>query len=759
MAGDRPDPASPIDSRHVATTSLGDVLSIDELARQPVRAPDFEAENRAIAKLVHVLAETPETILQELVDTALEQCRADSAGISILEDNTFFRWYAVAGRWSAFANGGMPRSASPCGTVIDRDAPLMFSHPGRYFPEMAKLDPLAVSALLVPFHLHGKPFGTVWVVTHTHERKFDLEDHRVLTSLSRFASAAYQAHLRQGLERKIEEHTEELSATHKARASLVAERERLIHDLEVHQAELEVQNRQLRETQLLLEESRGRYSDLYDFAPIAYCTLDLSGCILELNLAGAALLETPRGQLIGKPLALFVSSGDRPAFRSYWAARKSSTEEQTVFELTLRPSSKPSTTIQMINTPARDHDSGVVGYRTVLTDITELKRAEEALRLAVRMREDFLAVVSHDLRTPLNSIVLGSEVLLHAPGLETGIVEHLHRITRAATRMSLMLGDLLDLSSMDAGHLSMEREIASIDQLLTNLVESLESNAAERSVRLHLKLDAPGLVVYCDRDRIGQVLTNLISNAIKFSRRGDRIRIEARHHIDGVEIAVRDSGVGIDASQLEHIFDPYWQAASSAKKGTGLGLAIAKGIVEAHGGKIWAESDAGRGSSFFFTLPSARAQGQHPDLRRRAAASSGPLSLARLKETGGSTTAPRRSILIIDDEIDSRDLLARLLQDEGHAIATASNGAEGLEYLRTADALPSLILLDLVMPIMDGWEFLEARGRDARLHTIPVMLISGQLTSRDTARTLGLANYIEKPIVAATLLQLIDSMN
>jgi len=734
---------------------LDDVLTTRELAEQPARAPDFEAENRAFAELVQSLANAPQTILQKLVDTALEQCRAGSAGISILEGNSFFRWYAVAGRWASFANGGMPRSASPCGTVIDRDAPLLFSHPGRYFAEMAKVDPLASAALLVPFHVNGAAVGTVWVVAHTPDRKFDLEDLRLLTSLSRFAAAAYQAHVRLGLERRIVEHSNELSVTNRARVDLTQERDRLIYDLEVHQTELEVQNRQLRDTQQLLEDSRTRYSDLYDFAPIAYCTLDLSGSIVEINLAGAALLEMPRGQLIGKPFPVFVSQAERAAFRHYWSQRRSVSNEQTAFELTLRTSSKSPTTIQMINAPALDRERTVVGYRTVLTDITELKRAENALRLAVRMREDFLAVVSHDLRTPLNSIMLGSEVLLHAQAVGSAGADHLGRITRAATRMSLLLGDLLDLSSMDAGQLSMDRQMVSIELLLATLVESLEANVAQKSLQLDVELEVPHLVAYCDRDRIGQVLTNLVGNAIKFTRRGGQIRIGARRHVDGVELSVRDSGAGIEALQLEHIFDPYWQAASSAKKGTGLGLAIAKGIVEIHGGSIRVESKAGAGSSFFFTLPAAPTPGHSAAVPvARKASTSGPLSIIHLAGRERVSPPAHHRVLVIDDELDTRELLGSLLRDEGHDVSTAADGAEALEYLRGSDALPSLILLDLVMPVMDGWEFLEARGRDPRLNGIPVVLISGQLASRETARALGLASYIEKPIAAATVIEM-----
>ena len=191
---------------------------------------------------------------------------------------------------------------------------------------------------------------------------------------------------------------------------LLEERERLIHDLEVHQVELEVQNQQLREAQHLLEESRARYSDLYDFAPVSYCTLDPAGCIVEINLTGAAMLGTPRGHVIGKPFAVYVAEADRTAFRTHLQRRLSSTHGEDKLEFTLAGPAKPPVVIGMVSAVALDQTGTIVGCRSAFTDISERKRAEESLRVAVRMREDFLAIVSHDLRNPLNSIMLGSAV-------------------------------------------------------------------------------------------------------------------------------------------------------------------------------------------------------------------------------------------------------------------------------------------------------------------------------------------------------------
>lgn len=535
---------------------------------------------------------------------------------------------------------------------------------------------------------------------------------------------------------------------------LLIERDHLIHELEVHQAELEAQNQQLREAQGMLEESRARYADLYDFAPVGYCTFDLAGRVSEINLTGAEMLGKRRAHVIGKPFALYLPESDRAAFRTHMSRRLTSPQGAAVVELTLVSPRRQAIVIQMVSTVAVDQAGTAVGCRSAFTDITEQKRAEQALQLAVHMREEFLAIVSHDLRNPLNTIVLGSEILKGCPTLDAESLGQVDRICHATTRMTRMLSDLLDLSSMDAGHLSMERNLESVDALLSAAVESARAAAAAKSIRLETGLPAPSLVAYCDRDRILQVLMNLVGNAIKFSRAGGEVRIETRRTGEQTEFAVRDSGTGMSKSQLDRIFDPYWQAPKTANQGTGLGLSIARGIVEFHGGRIWADSVLDRGSCFFFTLPCAPDEEPAAEARTlRARTTSGPLSGTH-PIVAEQVEVPRLaggSILIVDDELDTQTLLAELLETEGYDVVTASDGVKALEYLRAATTLPCLILLDLVMPNMDGWQFIEARSHERRLASIPVVLISGQVAARETARSLGLASYIEKPIAMASV--------
>jgi signal transduction histidine kinase len=237
------------------------------------------------------------------------------------------------------------------------------------------------------------------------------------------------------------------------------------------------------------------------------------------------------------------------------------------------------------------------------------RRARAEAEAAMRAREQVLAVVSHDLRGPLASIMIGASMLVDAvpATAETAsLAKHAVAIHRATEQVSQLLNDLLDVSRIEAGYLSLDREPHVCAELLCAAVEMFQPQADRR--RLHLGVDdqAGPTPVHCDRARLLQVLSNLVSNSLKFTPEGGRITVRARHEGNVVQFSVADTGNGIAAEQLPHIFTPYWQARKADHQGIGLGLAIAKGIVEAHGGAISVESSAA-GTTFTFSIPIARA--------------------------------------------------------------------------------------------------------------------------------------------------------
>jgi PAS domain S-box-containing protein len=233
--------------------------------------------------------------------------------------------------------------------------------------------------------------------------------------------------------------------------------------------------------------------------------------------------------------------------------------------------------------------------------------AREGAEAASRMREDLVAIVSHDLRNPLFAITTSVALLHQFNALdETGrATKCVETIARSAERMRRLISDLLDVASIDAGRMAVDPRPQSAASLLQEAIEMLQPVASDKSLRLEADPIQPSVGVQADKERILQVLSNLIGNAIKFTREGGSIQVRAES-IDGMlRFSVIDTGHGISEEQLPHLFDRYWQAKKDGRLGIGLGLSIAKGIVDAHGGRIWAESTVGLGTTFHFTLPGA----------------------------------------------------------------------------------------------------------------------------------------------------------
>ncbi|MCY1044918.1 ATP-binding protein [Corallococcus sp. bb12-1] len=241
------------------------------------------------------------------------------------------------------------------------------------------------------------------------------------------------------------------------------------------------------------------------------------------------------------------------------------------------------------------------------THVEETTRLLEASRLATRSREETLAVVSHDLRSPLTAIGTAAEMLQRALGhdeRETRLRRHTDSIRRSVGRMNMLIADLLDLASIDAGTLSIDVRPQTVEELVREARELFEPQATDKGLRFTVDLE-PGRVLRCDKERILQTLGNLLSNAIKFTPPGGSVglRVEAEPGTRGVRFGVTDTGPGISEEAQARIFDRYWHAAQKQREGHGLGLAIAKGIVEGHGGRLWVESAEGRGSTFWVSLP------------------------------------------------------------------------------------------------------------------------------------------------------------
>jgi signal transduction histidine kinase len=225
---------------------------------------------------------------------------------------------------------------------------------------------------------------------------------------------------------------------------------------------------------------------------------------------------------------------------------------------------------------------------------------------AIKLRDDVLNVVAHDLRNPLGTILLQAGLLRRrqAEG-ERRTTKPAEVIERAATRMNHLIQDLLDVARMEGGRLTIERGPLPVEQVIADAVQTQEPLAASASLELRLDLEPELPELWADRDRLLRVFENLIGNAIKFTEGGGSITVGAAARDDEVLFWVADTGIGLAADELPHVFERLWQARGAGRHGAGLGLPIVKGLVEAHGGRVWVESTLGAGSTFFFTIPIA----------------------------------------------------------------------------------------------------------------------------------------------------------
>jgi signal transduction histidine kinase/CheY-like chemotaxis protein len=357
----------------------------------------------------------------------------------------------------------------------------------------------------------------------------------------------------------------------------------------------------------------------------------------------------------------------------------------------------------------------------------ENARLYRELQRSVKAREDLLAIVSHDLRSPIQTIVMAATLAEGQLAAGHPVKPRIEGILRSADFINRLLADLLDLAQFDAGGLVLQRSESDLGKIVEEAVAMVSAQAEQRGIRL--EVGGTPLNAHCDPTRVVQILGNLLGNALKFTPRGGRITVTvASAPPDKVRIAVTDTGPGVLAADRVHLFERYWQAQRGGGIGVGLGLSIVKALVEAHGGAVGVSSAPDGGSTFSFTLPVA-------DQRPKAAA-----------------LQPSTTVLVVDDDADIRITVAEVLEGAGYRALTAADGIEALQLLRTERQLrPSVVLLDVMMPTMDGIEFRAEQRRDDELSRIPVIVFSAHSDLAKIAHSLGAAHYLSKPLRATEL--------
>jgi PAS domain S-box-containing protein len=365
----------------------------------------------------------------------------------------------------------------------------------------------------------------------------------------------------------------------------------------------------LENAQLYDEVNRGKayIENLVENAGDAILSTDLEDQILTWNRGAEAILGYGKEEVIGKHLSILL-----PPERLHELAELRNKVENSgaVRDLEVQGKTKGGGKIylSLSISPITNAEEQIVGFLRIAKDITEKKRYEERLKELDKLKSDFVSNVSHELRTPLTAIKGSVDNMLD--GLTGDLNEkqgrYLVRIKSNADRLARLINDLLDLSRIEAG-IKLKPVNFSLPILAREVAESLGPVAAEKFISFKIDCANDNLIAWADPDRISEVLTNLLGNAIKFTPTNGRVTVSMTQNGDGwVKVSVADTGPGIPADEAARIFDKFYQVTQTEKqkaRGTGLGLSIAKALVEMHGGKIWLESQAGKGSTFCFTLP------------------------------------------------------------------------------------------------------------------------------------------------------------
>jgi PAS domain S-box-containing protein len=479
----------------------------------------------------------------------------------------------------------------------------------------------------------------------------------------------------------------------------------------------------------------------------AILLLDLEGRVVDWNQGTERLLGYRTEEILGKPFSACFTPEDREAGLPPRLLKQAAATGHAEGESWLVRKDSSRFWASGVVTALRDEAGSLRGYVTILSDLTDKKQLEEALRQRAqtlaevdRLKDAFLAMVSHQLRNPLGTILNGVQILRQADTKGPIAEQTLDMVERQLKQVVRIVDDLLDLSRLKRGDLSLQKEPVSLVVAVTEAAAACRREIEARGQQLEVAAPAESVLVAADPVRLEQILCNLLNNASRCTQNGGKISIAVQRDDNEAVVRVTDNGAGIEPEALPHVFDLFVPGQTTSQRGLGIGLALVRRLVTLHGGAVSAHSDGpGQGSEFEVRLPlRADSPGERPSSPPQPAAVVG---------------RPRR-VLVLEDDKEAARSLSRLLRLWGHEVHVTYDGPAALHAAE--EFRPEVVLVDIGLPGMDGYE-VARRLRDAYAHQLCLIAMTGFGQEEDRRRALeaGFDHHVTKPADAKELRRLL----